>query len=168
LAESQQITVTLAEIQADYQNERFGVIPHIDEQYVVTDASATANSIATGIFGGSRLDTLTNEGTASIAATATAGNASILSTVAIHIDGQISSEGIDMTLATASQTATAQAIGIDGGDDDDAVTNNGRLAVTAGSTVYAAGADVLEASTFTVNGDNPHGLIADISSNAGS
>jgi hypothetical protein len=108
----------------------------------VWDGGTTATARARGIDAGLGADTISNTG--AIDATADALSTSI--GVAVAVSG--------VAAASATSTADTEAIAIDAGEgqDDDVVTNAGRLTSTADSRAFAAGVAFTTAGV-TVAGD---------------
>jgi hypothetical protein len=108
----------------------------------VWDGGTTATATARGIDAGLGADTISNTG--AIDATADALSTSI--GVAVAVSG--------IAAAAARSTANTEAIAIDAGEgqDDDVVTNMGRLTSTADSRAFAAGVAFTTAGV-TVAGD---------------
>jgi uncharacterized protein YhjY with autotransporter beta-barrel domain len=96
----------------------------------VSDASAQVVAEGMGIDGGVDNDTITNKDTLTVK---TEANGSVSSTSNVDSDvvfGDASSKGA----SDASVNVSAEATGIDGGTDDDVISNQGLLAIEATST----------------------------------
>jgi hypothetical protein len=117
-----------------------------------SDASVTAVSRATGIDGGSGLDTLTNAGDISLMTLDAADADALGVAAALTVSGNLAIKGVatGMTEGAAASraavTANASATGIDGGDDRDVITNSGTI-----TALPAANAKGISA-TLTVTG----------------
>lgn len=89
----------------------------------------TAEAFATGVRTGSAGDTILNEGTGSLGATANATSTSDV--VAVTVSGAWKGAAFGASLADASTEAAATATGIESGDGGDTITNETTLAATA-------------------------------------
>ena len=98
----------------------------------VTDATVSAVAEAAGMKGGSGADTLTNSGTVSATSTAGAGLLSFMGSIIEYPQG---------TDLKGGATSRATAVGIDGGEQRDTITNTGT--VEASATATTATADIL-------------------------
>jgi uncharacterized protein YhjY with autotransporter beta-barrel domain len=99
---------------------------------VASDARAVAAAQAVGIGGGSGVDAIDNQGgiTASTEADATAVAVSAGMGFNVGIDVEPEGDVSGMALSDASVRGVATAIGIDGGDEGDTITNSGALNLT--------------------------------------
>src|SRR5258705_11531634 len=88
-----------------------------------TGGSLTASTLATGIAGGKGRDSITNEGALNVSATST----------------QVSSGGSSVAFGSsgtgANSGAVTNAVGIDGGDDDDFIHNKGRIDASSSASL---------------------------------
>jgi uncharacterized protein YhjY with autotransporter beta-barrel domain len=121
---------------------------------LITDASSvgpkTAVSIATGINGGAGPDNLTNSGKLMVTSAAKAGSGKIT----VDLSGE-------SRIKTAS-TAEARAIGIDGGKEDDTITNNNDAAdITGNVDATAIAVGVSLTASGSINGNAKGEVISD-------
>jgi len=88
-----------------------------------TSGSLTASTLSTGIAGGKGRDSITNEGELNVSATST----------------QVSSGGSNVAFGSsgtgANSGAVTNAVGIDGGDDDDVIHNKGRINASSSASL---------------------------------
>ncbi len=97
----------------------------------VTDATTSSIAQTTGIAGGAGLDTIANSGIITAGAQATT-----------EVSNLLTSYGIEKAVSTEAKggaSSFATALGINGGDDTDAITNNGIVNTTATATVTSDG-----------------------------
>ncbi|MDH4107956.1 MAG: hypothetical protein OEW35_06550 [Gammaproteobacteria bacterium] len=98
-----------------------------------SDASVTAQSHATGIDGGSGLDTLTNAGNISLMTQDVVDADALGVAAALTVSGNLAIKGVatgeteGAAASRAAVTAEAVATGLDGGDDRDVITNSGTI-----------------------------------------
>ena len=121
------------------------------------EAGITAEALATGIQGGEGNDTVWNEGALTINAESS-GDASAVTV-----------ELLGYSDADATSTGTANAVGIDGGDGDDGITNQAVITVTstAGATAASTVVDLVGGSTGEA-GTTTHALATGIKGGDGS
>jgi outer membrane autotransporter protein len=93
------------------------------EGKTVADASATSNSTATGIHGGSGEDDITNMANISASIDSHAKAVGVSAGIAVSVNGK--AEGA--VLSDVSAESFSSAIGIDGGADNDRIENQGSL-----------------------------------------
>ncbi len=122
----------------------------------LSDASISTNAAATGIAGGADGDRIDNRGdfalTASSAATGVAASVAVAGSVATKgsVEGEIEGKAFSNT----STSALAVSTGIDGGEDNDQITNTGDfslLQATTSATGVSASMDV--SAGVAANGD---------------
>ena len=121
----------------------------------VSDASVTAEALATGIDGGDGDDTIVNEGAITLMGTegdATATAVSVGLTVSGSLEGNVEGKA----LSDASALADAAATGIDGGLGVDKITNRGAIAANVDSSATAVGVG-LDVSLSLKEGGNASG-----------
>ncbi len=118
--------------------------------YSVSRADATADAVSRGAQGGAGNDTLNNtaSGSYDVHATATA-----------HARG-VSTNIIGAARAAATTTPTATAVGLDGGDGDDTVDNQGVVGVMANANTD------LSNTTWTIAGANVQSIGATTAAHA--
>jgi uncharacterized protein YhjY with autotransporter beta-barrel domain len=99
---------------------------------IYVDAATTADATATGIDGGSGNDIITNENTGEITVTGDAESTS--ASIGVTVSGAFSQEW-SMAIGGAITDGTTKAIsnvaGIKGGEEEDTVTNSGKIIVKA-------------------------------------
>ncbi|MDH3568410.1 MAG: hypothetical protein OEM61_13780, partial [Desulfobacteraceae bacterium] len=100
--------------------------------FTYADVATTADGTAIGIDGGAGIDTITNTSTGEICVTSepTSTSASVGATV----EGAFSQEWsaiLGGAIADATTRAVSTVTGVDAGDDDDTVTNAGKITLTA-------------------------------------
>jgi uncharacterized protein YhjY with autotransporter beta-barrel domain len=101
----------------------------------LSDASVTADAIATGIYGGEGDDKIVNDETEiTVDADADATAVGVALTISGSLEGNIEGKA----LSDSSATANAKATGIDGGGGNDTIENRGKIFANADSTVTAA------------------------------
>jgi hypothetical protein len=93
------------------------------EGKALSDASVTADASATGIDGGSGQDTIDNWSDLSSEVDASATGVAVSLKVGFTKEGDVSPDAVaeGSSLSDASVTASAAAIGIDGGEDSDTI-----------------------------------------------
>ena len=117
----------------------------------LSDASVTAEAVATGITGGAGDDTIVNDETEITAdADADATAVGVSSTISGSLEGN--SEG--KALSNSSTTANAKATGIDGGGGNDTIENRGKIVANADSkaTAVGVGVDIVVAKEGSASG----------------
>lgn len=90
----------------------------------LAQATGEANALATGIAGGAGNDTLTN--TSSITAEDISSDATAAS-ISVALSGASNGVAAGLTIADSSATARSTAKGMDGGANDDTLTNNSSI-----------------------------------------
>ncbi|MEA5115557.1 MAG: autotransporter outer membrane beta-barrel domain-containing protein [Geobacteraceae bacterium] len=98
----------------------------------------TPTATATGISGGAGADTLTNDGFMDVQATTDSTSVA----VAARAVGVIEGISVGASLTDTSTTANATATGIDGGDDNDTISNYRSIVSKTDSTLRAASVSV--------------------------
>jgi uncharacterized protein YhjY with autotransporter beta-barrel domain len=111
----------------------------------LTDGTTEAISSATGIAGGDGDDTIMNSGKITVNALPEAHSGS----VSVSISAAKEGVAVGGTLADATTTAQATAIGIDGGESNNRTTNAGTIQVTADSESSSGSVSVSAAGTMT-------------------
>ncbi|MEJ2182617.1 MAG: autotransporter outer membrane beta-barrel domain-containing protein [Nitrospirota bacterium] len=106
-----------------------------------TNAGTTLQATAVGIRGGNEKDTITNEGTVSAVASSDATSVGV-SIASEGVPGSTKDLIVNGKLADASITAHADALGIDGGNANDDITNAGTLISRATSETTQASANL--------------------------
>lgn len=128
----------------------------------LSDSSATADAMATGIDGGSGIDEITNRGVivGNVDSSATA--------VGVAVDIGITEEGnvSGAALSDASVTANAVAIGIDGGGNKDTIDNRGDGDIDLSSTSEATGVAVSVTLAGSMEGNTDGTALSDSSTTA--
>lgn len=125
-----------------------GVIEGISVGASLTDTATTATATATGMDGGADKDTISNYRSITVLSDATLRAAS----VAIDFGGVPIGITAGAALSSAATTGTGTAIGIDGGDGDDTITNAANALIDvdakqqATSTAVAISANVIGAA----------------------
>ncbi|GIL04857.1 MAG: hypothetical protein BroJett031_13770 [Betaproteobacteria bacterium] len=104
-----------------------GDAPSILGGGIAGDTSNTATAVATGIAGGGDDDRIVNRGTVTSTADAETVNVNAGVNLALEKNGAV----IGVSLAKSRSSATADAIGIEGGEGDDLIDNRGRVSSTA-------------------------------------
>jgi uncharacterized protein with beta-barrel porin domain len=89
----------------------------------LSDASVTSNAAATGIDGGEGDDTITNLGDIDLLASSDATGVS----VSVDVAGTMKGDAKGEAQSDASVTAKSTATGIDGGEGDDTIVNEGSI-----------------------------------------
>ena len=108
----------------------------------LSDASVTADAAAIGINGGGDADTIDNRGDIELLSNSDATGVAVSLTVA----GTMKGDAEGSSVSDASVTATSTATGIDGGEGDDTIENEGIITLMNGS-----GDDVTDASATAVS-----------------
>ncbi len=98
------------------------------------DVTASAESAATGISGGSGDDTVENLGQMDVTATSTISSASVSVNAGVAVTGA----AVGAALADGKTVTTSSAVGLEGGMGNDTLTNRGFTVVKATSEVTAA------------------------------
>ena len=111
--------------------------------FTYADAATKAEANATGIDGGEGKDTITNTGTGEIEVTATPTSTS--AQVGTTVEGGFSQEWsaiIGGAITDGTTEAVSNAAGIDAGEDEDTVTNSGKITVTTNPDADSASVSV--------------------------
>ena len=116
----------------------------------VSDSSATATTAALGIGGGDGADTITNEGLIAAGSAAEADAVSVSADVSIQIG--VGGESTGSALSDASATAIALATGIDAGEGDDSIVNEGAIFLMQEDQFNADAAAVAVGFTIATGG----------------
>ncbi|NVL93341.1 MAG: hypothetical protein HWN71_09955, partial [Desulfobacterales bacterium] len=123
----------------------------------LSDSSATADAVATGIDGGGGKDTIDNRAKIFSDVDSTVTPADVAVSIEVTKEGNVSGAA----LSDASATASAAATGIDGGEGADAIDNRGDMELLANS--YATGVAVSLDVAGTVKGDAAGSSVSDAS-----
>jgi uncharacterized protein YhjY with autotransporter beta-barrel domain len=95
----------------------------------LSDTSVTANAAATGIDGGEDGDTIDNRGDIELLSNSGATGVS----VALDVAGTMKGDAAGSSASDASVTAASTTIGIEGGEGDDTIDNEGMITLMNGS-----------------------------------
>jgi uncharacterized protein YhjY with autotransporter beta-barrel domain len=119
----------------------------LEAAVALTDGTTNATGTATGMAGGDGDDTMNNAGTITVKALPDSDSAS----VSVGIAATTGDKGLvaGATYANAATTATATAVGMDGGAGNDVLTNTGSLDVTATPTSSSASVGVTISAAVT-------------------
>ena len=101
----------------------------VAEGAALSDASVTATAAATGIDGGQGDDTIDNGGDIELLGNSEATGVS----VSLDVAGTMKGDAAGSSASNASVTATSAAIGIEGGEGDDTIDNEGMISLMNGS-----------------------------------
>ncbi|MBN1380437.1 MAG: autotransporter domain-containing protein [Deltaproteobacteria bacterium] len=115
--------VTTASVSVDFAASGTGIAAGVS----LADGDTTVESSAIGIDGGAGRGILSNQNILSCSAESN----STLASISLAVHGTPEGVSLGAALADASNTARATAIGIDGGDEHDQMTNTGTLTVGA-------------------------------------
>ena len=115
----------------------------------LSDASVTANAAASGIAGGGDADAIDNRGDIELLSNSDATGVAVALTVA----GTMKGDAEGASVSDASVMAASTAIGINGGEGDDAINNEGIITLMNGVGDDEIDADATAVSvTLTVSG----------------
>jgi uncharacterized protein YhjY with autotransporter beta-barrel domain len=95
----------------------------------LANGDTTVDASAIGMNGGGGKGTISNDNVISVGAEST----STLASISVAVHGTPEGISLGAALASASNNAKASAIGIQGGDDNDTMTNNGTITTSATS-----------------------------------
>jgi uncharacterized protein YhjY with autotransporter beta-barrel domain len=115
--------VTAASVSVDFEATGTGVAGGAS----LANGDTTVEAYAIGINNGSGKGTIINDN----AISANAESTSTLASISVAVHGTPEGISLGAALASASNTAKASAIGIQGGNDSDIIANNGTITVSA-------------------------------------
>jgi hypothetical protein len=120
----------------------------------LSDSSATADAMATGIDGGSGIDTITNRGTivGSVDTSATAVGVGLDVSILVAKEGDVEGNVSGAALSDASVTASSAATGIDGGGDSDEIDNRGDIEFLTNSSATGVAVSLDVAGSIAAKG----------------
>ncbi|QTN22134.1 autotransporter outer membrane beta-barrel domain-containing protein [Rhizobacter sp. AJA081-3] len=127
--------------------------PSLLASAAASDTSNSATATAAAVAGGAGDDEIVNRGQATASATATALNVSAGLSVKLEKNGALAG----VVLIDSDATATARAVGLDGGAGTDRIENTGRVDSTAGASATSVSA------TLEVQSVSDKGLAAGVS-----
>ncbi len=127
--------------------------PSLLASAAASDTSNSATATAAAVAGGAGDDEIVNRGQATASATATALNVSAGLSVKLEKNGALAG----VVLIDSDATATARAVGLDGGAGTDRIENTGRVDSTAGASATSVSA------TLEVQSVSDKGLAASVS-----
>ncbi|MBN2178036.1 MAG: hypothetical protein JW743_01220, partial [Deltaproteobacteria bacterium] len=114
----------------------------------LSDASATADAMATGIDGGGDSDDIDNRGNIGLSANSDATGVA----VSLDVAGTMKGDAEGSSVSDASVTATSTATGIDGGEGDDTIDNEGLYNLISDAEGDSVAASVTIAGTVVKKG----------------
>ena len=123
IAVSAKSDVTAASVSVDFEATGTGVAGGAS----LANGDTTVEAYAIGINNGSGKGTIVNDNAISVNAEST----STLASISVAIHGTPEGISLGAALASASNTAKASAIGIQGGNDNDIIANTGTITVSA-------------------------------------
>ena len=125
---------------SSFRNDSNPATTETDLSFTLADSSTLAVADSIGIQGGAGDDTILNDAGASIAAHAL----SDADSTAVSVSGAFEQQGLvaEAVAARAVTSSTATAVGIDGGDGEDDITNHGDVFAEADALSSGVGVSV--------------------------
>lgn len=115
----------------------------------LSDASVLASTAATGIDGGDSADVIDNRGDIELLSNTDASGVA----VALSVAGTVKGDAAGTSVSDASVTATSLATGIDGGEGDDRIDQEGLISLTQGADATAVSVDLTVSGSMEGNVD---------------
>jgi uncharacterized protein YhjY with autotransporter beta-barrel domain len=115
-----------------------GIPEFITVALSLADASTNSTATAAGILGGDGHDTILNSGSMFVEADSQA----FANSVAVVVQGSVEGLGIEAARTNTSSTATAEALGLDGGKGHNTIINEGLADVNAKALANSLSASV--------------------------